>query len=430
MSRKSDRLKTYLRGNAFLRNVLTLMSGTALAQIVVLALTPVLTRFYTTTEWGLLGTFASVVAIIVAIATLKYDMAVMLPESDEAAKSLTRVARWVSFTFCAGATVVIIFLAPWIAEMINAPAIAPWLVLAGVSAFTLTEISILGYWLNRKSKYKAIATNRVLQSGTTAASQLALGFVKPLGVGGLIIGTIIGQIISVFALRKKTTELRDGAKPPTNEHIRLMRRYRNMPLFNAPTALIDAVRMNGINLLIAAVSMSAFGQFSVAWRLVEVPAALISAALAQVFFQHFSVVARGDMLKSVVSSIKKSALFGVLPFALVWVLSPWLFPIVLGAAWVDAGYYAQALVPWLFMNLITSPISTIFVVTERQYISLIFSILYMAVPFAVILLLRDSLMTAVFVMGGTMAAMLCLYVVVALAVARRFDRGEASPAAT
>lgn len=425
MARTKGRLQAYLQGNAFLRNILALMSGTALAQVVVLAMMPLLARLYTPEDFGLLASFASVVAIIAAIATLKYDMAVMLPDQDEAAISLTRIARWVSFAVCLVSTVVIVLIAPWLADLINSPDVAPWLALAGVSAFTLTEIAILGYWLNRKSRYKEIASNRVLQSGTTAVSQLALGFVKPLGAGGLIIGTIFGQLVSIFALRRKTTELRAEQRPPIAEHTKLMRRYRNMPIFNAPTALIDAVRMNGINLLIAAVSVSALGQFSMAWKLVEVPAALISAALSQVFFQHFSVVERGNMLKSVVSSIQKSALFGVLPFALVWVLSPWLFPFVLGNNWVDAGHYAQALVPWLFMNLITSPISTIFVVTERQHISLIFSILYTAVPFAVILLLRDSIMTAVFVMGGAMAAMLCIYIVVAIAVARRFDRQPA-----
>lgn len=428
MPRAKGRLQTYLQGNAFLRNILALMSGTALAQIVVLAMTPFLTRLYTDEQFGLLASFGSVVAIIAAIATLKYDMAVMLPESDDSAKSLTRVARWVSALLCFVGTIVLVLIAPWLATLINAPSIAPWLALAGISAFTLTEIAILTYWLNRKSKYKEIASNRVLQSGTTAASQLALGFVKPLGVGGLIIGTILGQLVSIFALRKKTPELRDSPRPPIRDHTKLMRRYRNMPIFNAPTALIDAVRMNGINLLIAAVSLSALGQFSMAWRLVEVPAALISAALSQVFFQHFSVVERGNMLSSVISSIKKSALFGVLPFALVWILSPWLFPFVLGSNWVDAGYYAQALVPWLFMNLITSPISTIFIVTERQHLSLIFSIMYTAVPFAVILLMRNSIMTAVFVMGAAMAVMLCIYIVVAILVARRFDRQPAPDA--
>lgn len=422
MPRAKGRLQTYLQGNAFLRNILALMSGTALAQVVVLAMMPFLSRLYTPEDFGLLASFASVVAIIAAVATLKYDMAVMLPERDEAAISLTRIARWVSFSLCLVSTGVIIVIAPWIADLINSPDVAPWLALAGISAFTLTEIAILGYWLNRKSRYKEIASNRVLQSGTTAASQLALGFVKPLGAGGLIIGTIVGQLVSIFALRRKTPELRAGERPPLAEHTKLMRRYRNMPIFNAPTALIDAVRMNGINLLIAAVSVSALGQFSMAWRMVEVPAALISAALSQVFFQHFSVVERGNMLKSVLSSIKKSALFGIVPFALVWVLSPWLFPFVLGGAWVDAGHYAQALVPWLFMNLITSPISTIFVVTEKQHIALIFSILYTAVPFAIILLLRDTITMAIFVMGAAMAVMLVLYIIVAIFVVRRFDR--------
>ena len=234
MERTKRSWKAYLQGNTFLQNVLTLMSGTALAQVIALATLPVLTRFYTDADWGLVGAFSSVVAIIVAIATLKYDMAIMLPERDDAAKSLARLARWVSFVLCMVATVVIILISPWIAELINAPMIAPWLTLAGVSAFTLTEISILGYWLNRKRQYKAIATNRVLQSGTTAASQLALGFVKPLGFGGLILGTLLGQVVSVFALHRKTPELREGPRPSRNDHARLMRRYRNMALFNAP----------------------------------------------------------------------------------------------------------------------------------------------------------------------------------------------------
>ncbi|MBC9944644.1 oligosaccharide flippase family protein [Leucobacter sp. cx-328] len=421
MLRPKGRLLTYLQGNEFLKNILALMSGTALAQVVVLAMMPFIARLYTPEQFGILASFASVVAIIAAIATLKYDMAIMLPAQDDSAVILARTARWVSFGMCLVSTVIIVIISPWLADLINSPEVAPWLALTGIAAFTLTEIAILGFWLNRKSRYKAIAANRVLQSGTTAGAQLLLGFVKPLGAGGLIIGTLVGQVVSIFALRRKTPELREGPKPTLQQRKRLLRRYRSMAIFNAPTALIDAVRMNGINLLIAAVSVSALGQFSMAWRMVEVPAALISAALAQVFFQRFSVVQRGDMLSSVLSSIKKSALFGIVPFALVWVLSPWLFPFVFGPEWADSGRYAQALVPWLFMNLITSPISTIFVVTERQHISLIFSIVFTAVPFAVILLLKDTIMMAIFSMGIAMAVMLALYVFLAIAVAKRFD---------
>lgn len=387
-----------------------------------MALMPVLSRLYTPEQFGILASFTSVVAIIAAVATLKYDMAIMLPAQDDSAIILKRTVTWVSFTFCLLSTVAMWFIAPWIAELINSPDVAPWLVLVGVSAFTLTEIAVLGYWLNRKSRYREIAANRVVQSGTTAIAQLLLGFVKPFGVGGLIVGTLVGQVVSIFALMKRTPELRLGAAPKWYLRRRLLRRYRRMPLLNAPTALIDAVRMNGINLLIAAVSVSALGQFSMAWRMVEVPAALISGALAQVFFQHLSTVERGNLVRSVLSSVLKSALFGVVPFLLVFFLSPWIFPFVFGNEWADSGRYAQALVPWLFMNLITSPISTIFVVTEQQHISLLFSIVFTAVPFGVILLLGHTIMTAIFIMGVAMAIMLLLYILLALWAAKKYDR--------
>lgn len=422
MNRAPGRLRAYLQRNDFLRHVVALMSGTALAQVVVMALTPVLSRLYTPEQFGILASFASVVAIVAAVATLKYDMAIMLPKQDDSAIILKRTVTWVSFFICLIVTVILIFIAPAVAELINAPDAVAWLVLAGISAFTLTEIAILGYWLNRKSRYREIASNRVLQSGTTALSQVALGFIKPLGAGGLIIGTIVGQLISIFALMRKTPELRSGPTPTMRQRTRLLRRYRKMPLLNTPTALIDAVRMNGINLLIAAVSVSALGQFSMAWRMVEVPAALIGGALSQVFFQRLSVVEPGHMVRAVRSSVVKSAAFGIVPFLLVFLLSPWLFPLVFGAEWADSGRYAQALVPWLFMNLITSPISTVFIVMEKQHISLIFSIVYTAVPFAIILLMGDTIMVSVFIMGAAMALMLVAYIVIALIAARHFDR--------
>lgn len=423
MGNAGSRLRAYFARNEFLRHVLALMSGTALAQVVVMALMPVLSRLYTPEQFGILAAFTSVVAIISAVAALKYDMAIMLPERDEDAIVLKRTVTWVAFISGLIATVVCLILAQPIAEMINAPDVAPWLVIAGLSAFTLAEIAALGYWLNRKSRYAEMASNRVVQSGSTAILQLLFGFVKPLGVGGLILGTILGQLVSIFALRRKTPELRNGDAPSLRERTKLLRRYRRMPLLNAPTALIDAVRMNGILLVIGAISLGSLGQFSMAWRMVEVPAALISGALAQVFFQRLSVTPPGQMQKAVWMSVMRSALFGIVPFVLVFALSPWLFPLVFGAEWDLSGHFARALVPWLFMNLITSPISTIFVVTERQHIMLVYSIVFTVVPISIILWLSADMLFAVTMMSLAMAGMLIIFVLLAVWVARQYDRG-------
>lgn len=419
------RLRALAGRNQLVAQVLQLMSGTVAAQLVVMALMPVLSRLYTTADFGILAAFTSVVALVSAVATLRYDMAVMLPSETRDAAVLKSTATWIAFFVGILTTVVCVAFAHPLANAINAPQAAPWLLLTGLSAFTLAEISALTYWLNRHSRYGDMARNRVLQSGSTAVAQLLLAFVRPLGAGGLILGTILGQIISIFGLRRRARDLKEHAAPRMAERRELVARYHRMPLWNAPTALIDAVRLNGINLVIAGLSISALGQFSMAWRMVEIPAALIGSALAQVFFQRLSVVPRGEMVHAVFASIRRSAIFGIVPFALVFVLSPWIFPFVLGPRWADAGLYAQALTPWLFMNLITSPISTIFVVTERQHFSLMFSIVYTVIPLAILLVVGPSdLALAVYLLGAAMALMLVLLIVLAALVARRYDAGR------
>ena len=50
-------------------------------------------------------------------------------------------------------------------------------------------------------------------------------------------------------------------------------------------------------------------------------------------------------------------------------------PFVFGAEWITSGEYVQILTPWLFLVFITSPISKLFLVLEKQKESLYFNIL-------------------------------------------------------
>ena len=416
------RLRTTLGRHETFVHIAQLMTGTAAAQVLIIALTPILSRLYTVRDYGAFAVYSAAVGLVGAVATLRYDMAIMLPEQDRHARVLRSVVTWVSFVIGAATTVVLVFVAPWLARVTNAPDSSGWLLLVGLSIFTLAEISALTYWLNRKSRYKAISSNRILQSGSGSLVQILFGATTKLGVGGLVLGSLAGQLVGLIALRVKTPDLREGPAVTGSERRAMMRRYHRMPLFNAPTALIDAFRLNGMNFVIGAYSATALGHFAMAWRMVEMPAVLVSGALAQVFFQKLSVVGRGELFAAAKASVLRSAAFGIVPFLAIYLLAPWIFPFVFGAQWAESGYYARSLVPWLLMNLITSPISTLFVITEKQHISLIFAVVYAAVPPVVIVALHQDMSAAIFVMGLAMAAMLVIYTVLALVTARRYDR--------
>ncbi|GAA5229537.1 oligosaccharide flippase family protein [Arthrobacter cryoconiti] len=412
------------RRSQFLRHVLTLLTGTVAAQVLVLVLTPVLSRLYSPRDYGLFSLYASLVATVTVVAALRYDMAIMLPRHDADAKVLKKGVTRLIIAISVGATLVCGIGSPLIARALGKPELAPWLWLVGLSIFTLGEISALTYWLNRRSNYKAIGINRVLQSGGTALAQLALALGKITGVGGLILGTLVGQGTALLTLRHKAREVRQGLDA-SEESIRgLFGRYRRMPLLNGPNALVDAVRTNGINLIIGVVYSGALlGQFYMAWKLLEVPLALINGALAQVFFQRLSVMERGTMFAFAKTSVYRSAVLGIIPFALIYWLSPWAFPVVLGAEWADAGNIARALVPWLFMSLITSPISTIFVVTETQHLMLAHALVYTAVPLSLLFFLKGDIVSNLTIVSLAMAVILVAFTVMALWVGHRFDRG-------
>ena len=75
----------------FSRNVLTLMTGTTIAQAIPIAISPILTRIYTPEDFGVFALYMSIVSIISVVATGGYEMALMLPQDDEDVKSLVKL---------------------------------------------------------------------------------------------------------------------------------------------------------------------------------------------------------------------------------------------------------------------------------------------------------------------------------------------------
>ena len=67
----------------FSHNVLTLMTGTTIAQAIPIAISPILTRIYTPKDFGLYGLFISIIMVLSSIISARYELAIMLPVKDE-----------------------------------------------------------------------------------------------------------------------------------------------------------------------------------------------------------------------------------------------------------------------------------------------------------------------------------------------------------
>ena len=76
----------------FTKDVVTLVTGTAMAQAIPLALSPILTRLYTPDDFGVLAIYMSLAAVLTVFVSLKYDLAIIIPEKDSDAANTTVLA--------------------------------------------------------------------------------------------------------------------------------------------------------------------------------------------------------------------------------------------------------------------------------------------------------------------------------------------------
>ncbi|MGP9539029.1 lipopolysaccharide biosynthesis protein [Brachybacterium sp. AOP43-C2-M15] len=413
-----------------LRHVMVLLTGTALAQIVVMGVSVFTARIFTPEAFGQFAVYGSLTAIATTIASLRLDMTIMLPEDDDEARRIARIATLSNLVVAGLFSLAALVLRDLVIAQYGDPELASWLLMGGFTVFFVAQATMMQFWFNRKTDYRTISLNRVQQAVGSAGGQLGFGLLGLRTLPGLVFGTLLGQAYAFVNLRLRSRSLFRPIPEGTASGLELVRRYKKMPLLNMPNALVDSLRINGITLLIGTVALGAVGQFNLAWRILQVPIGLINSAISQVFFQKLARVRPGEMYPLVRATIIRSLLISIVPFGLIYLVSPWLFILVFGQQWDMAGDFARALTPWLAMQLVTSPISTVFVVTDNQQWMLAFSVAFCAAPLSLLYFSPLPLLDTVFWLGLLMAAMLALMLVMSLLAARGYDRRrESDPAA-
>lgn len=419
-----------LQASSFVRHVLQLMTGTALSQIVAIIVQLAAMKLYSGADFGGYAVVTAVVGGLVTIASLRYDLTIVLPVRDADARHLVRLTSRINAAVAGTALVVLWLVRHPVAELLvrgtgpddlaRRAEVAAWLPAAAPLTWVMQQLLIVGYWLNRHQRYRDLARNKIAQSVGVGAGQLGLGAAGA-GTLGLIVGQLAGLLAALALVWARTRPSLDAAD---DRHAAgLLRRYRRMPLLNGPSAVADAIRVNGITMLLgASFGLTSLGQFNRAWALLQAPIALINGALQQVFYQRLATTPRDQMLRTVRTAILRSAALGIIPFALIHLLAPPLFR-WFDPQWTEAGVLAAALVPWLYLTFITSPVSSVFLVVEQQGLLMGFSVVFMAVPLALLWWHRSDLVGTVHLVSWVMAVLLLGFCGLALYVAHRCRNG-------
>jgi O-antigen/teichoic acid export membrane protein len=361
-----------MMSNAFLRHMLTLLGGTAAGQMIALLAAPLLTRLYGPADFAGVAAFVGVSTILSIFATLRYDLALLLPQEEEDAGRVFQLSLLILVVATVLISLLLWLFGPLLVAAIPTFAtVAHVLPLVPVMMLAIAGSQILSAWANRQRAYRGMAGASVLNQGGNVVISSLVGWTKVVG-SGLLVGRLTGQLASVIwlavCLRPGLPQLRFKLAGLTE----VARRYRQFPFFNVPYSLLGALSQEFLVFaLLAFHHVGIAGHFALVRTVLLLPARYLSSSLGLVFFREAAQLFGTPALEALTLKLMYRLGVVVAPFTAFFMFwSEEIFVLVFGESWRMAGQIAAWYAPVGFLFLFTSWPERLYEVSERQAVSL------------------------------------------------------------
>lgn len=355
--------------------MLTLMTGTSVAQAIPVAISPILTRLYSPDQFGVFALFVAVATVLGAIANGRYELAVMLPDDEEDALNLAALGLLISTGLSVLLLAAVLLLGRQTAAFMGNADIRPWLYLMPVSVFFSGLYNVLNYYNSRIKRFPDIAKANVYKALILAAVQLCMGLVKP-GASGLIVGQVLSGIGANMRLARNTLKGKGNVRTliSADRMKRNARRYSDFPKFSLPAVFANTLSSNIANVLISRFySTHALGHYALVQRVMGMPAALLGNAIGQVFFQRASDERRrtGSAKQVFLQTFRKLLIISIPIYLVMYFVVEDVFVVIFGEPWREAGSLARILTPLFAVRFVVSPLSLMTQVSLKNRLGLL-----------------------------------------------------------
>lgn len=355
-----------------------LAGGTFAGQAITLLTAPISSRLYSPEDFGVLALFVAVSTVILTVSSLRYELAILLPDSDEEARDVLGLALLLNLVVALLALGLVPLVGVQVGSALGSEEFSGYLWLVPLVILVGGTYQALAFGVIRAKQFRPLATTRVYQASGQASTNVGLGLagVAPLG---LLVGALVARAAGLLRLAQITGTIgwRRGARPRAASMRQVALRYRRFPIYSTWAGLMSGLRTELPTVLMSAIyGPAAAGWYLLSSRLVTTPATLAGNSLADVYVSEAAQLVRTDP-KRLYNLFRQTnrRLFRIAigPTILLVLLAPWLFSFALGAEWSEAGEYARLLAPAVLLQLVTAPLSNTLMVLEEQAWQLVFN---------------------------------------------------------
>ena len=369
--------------SGFWRNVASVLTGTAIAQIIPVLGSLILARQYAPGDFGVFSAWLGMVLLLAVVLTGRFETALAI-EDDGEPRRVAFVSTLATACLAAGAAAAV--LAVGAAVMPGMTGSFPViLVVASVpTALAIATAQTWQSWAAAEGRYRQLSLMRFAQAGAVTLIQVAVG-VFHASAGALAIAHLLGVIAGLAV----SARLMPAGVFPDEQSLSTIRsfwhRHRRFPLLSLPADAINTAAAQLPVLIVASrFGPEIAGLLAMTMRILGAPIGLLGKSVLDVFkrLAAASFRERGECRSEYLRTFKVLALGSLAFCALMSMASESLFALAFGEAWRGAGTIAVWLLPLFAFRFIASPLSYMTYIAGKQHVDLVWQFALLGVTLA------------------------------------------------
>lgn len=411
-------MTTNVMRSTFWRALVTVLSGSVIAQSIPIIASLFIARIFAPGEFGIFAAWLGMVSVLGVGLTMRLEKTyVILAGPSERTQGLFATLLVILSTLaCIGLGV---FVASFlIALPVALPVIALCLLAAGLTAF----VQSLMAWLAANGFFKSLSFARITQTFFIALFQIGFGLLKAdsLSIMG---GYIVGQLFCILAVWAAISTLRrswsatrfslSGVRSFIMEH-------KKFPIFSLPADLTNAFTAQFPVVFIGAyIGVFEAGVYAMAIKVLGAPIGLLGAAVLDVFRREAAIEYResGACKQSYARTFRVLVTASIFMVFGVYFLADFVFTTFFGAQWAVSAEIAVIMLPMFAMRLVASPLSYIVYIADRQQVDLVWQIALLIVTLLAFFM-SDGFLDTLFHFGSAYAVMYVIYLFISYQIAQ------------
>lgn len=354
------------------------LSSSALVMLFPMLSAPIVARLYTPADFGIYAVFFSLATILSAISSLELRNIVLLEAAREEAAHGAVLALTVVTVFSLLLWLCIISIPDSTLAFFVGSDVLSYLMWLPLTVFLMGGSQVLYTWATREKEYKILARNKLILGLSTMLLQIGIGLMGIGAIGfvianlfGLLLASVMLLVIFMHALRE--TNIKFSVRSAFSQ----FKRYYRLTVWTMPATLVNTLSQFLPDLLINRFfGIAQLGQYTLAMRMLNMPIAFLTASIQDFFRQQASLEFNeiGHCTSSFWRFLLLTLIGAVLLIVPVIILIPYVFPIILGTQWTEAGALIQAVAFLTIVRFISSPLSYIWIIQGQQRLDFIWQL--------------------------------------------------------